>query len=68
MNNIREEYKKMAKKIKHEEVQEKNGTKLTNEGVIEDLEKQLKHYEGMLLKTQGALEVLKQIEQQNSKA
>ena len=65
MHNIREEYRQMAKKIKEEVKEEKNGTKLTNEKVIEDLKKQLQHYEGMLLKTQGALEVLQQMETQN---
>ena len=66
-NNIREEYKKMAKKIKHEEVKEQNGVKLTNAKAIEDLTAQVKNFEGMLLKAQGALEVLQQIESANNK-
>ena len=68
MHNIREEYKQMANKIKEEvKKEEKNGVKLTNAKAIEDLTAQIKNFEGMLLKAQGALEVLQQIESANNK-
>ena len=58
----------MATKIKEEvKKEETKNEKLTNEKAIEELKGQIKNFEGMLLKAQGALEVLQQIEAQNSK-
>ena len=60
-----DEYKAMAKSIKKEEaIKEKQ---LTNEVAIKDLKEQLNHYQNMILKTQGALEVLEQIEKAKAK-
>tara|TARA_R100001594_G_scaffold55921_2_gene89632 strand:+ start:3093 stop:3299 length:207 start_codon:yes stop_codon:yes gene_type:complete len=64
-NNIREEYKQMAKKIKEEVKKEGKKELITNAKAIEDLKAQIKHFEGLLLKAQGALEILEQIENQN---
>tara|TARA_R100000742_G_C4232452_1_gene53734 strand:+ start:66 stop:266 length:201 start_codon:yes stop_codon:yes gene_type:complete len=59
------EYKAMAKSIKKEEAVEER--QLTNEVAIKDLKEQLNHYQNMILKTQGALEVLEQIEKAKAK-
>ena len=41
--------------------------KMSNSEAIEDLQKQVVHYNQMLLKAQGALEVLQMIEQSSDK-
>ena len=41
--------------------------KMSNTEAIEDLQKQVVHYNQMLLKAQGALEVLQMIEQSSDK-
>ena len=41
--------------------------KMSNADAIEDLQKQVIHYNQMLLKAQGALEVLQMIEQSSDK-
>ena len=41
--------------------------KMTNAEAIEDLQKQVVHYNQMLLKAQGALEVLQMLEQSSDK-
>jgi len=41
--------------------------KMSNAEAIEDLQKQVIHYNQMLLKAQGALEVLQMIEQSSNK-
>ena len=41
--------------------------KMSNSEAIEDLQKQVVHYNQMLLKAQGALEVLQMLEQSSNK-
>ena len=41
--------------------------KMSNTEAIEDLQKQVVHYNQMLLKAQGALEVLQMLEQSSDK-
>ena len=55
----------MAEKIKEVEKKEAKKELITNATAIEDLKGQIKHFEGLLLKAQGALEILQQIENQN---
>ena len=52
-----------VKSIKKETVEAK---KISNAEAIKDLEKQVIHYNEMLLKAQGALEVLLMIEQSST--
>ena len=53
-----------VKAMKKETIEDK---KMSNAEAIEDLEKQVIHYNQMLLKAQGALEVLLMIEQSSDK-
>tara|TARA_R100000458_G_scaffold24392_1_gene22002 strand:+ start:29 stop:199 length:171 start_codon:yes stop_codon:yes gene_type:complete len=53
-----------VKAIKKETVEDK---KMSNAEAIEDLQKQVIHYNQMLLKAQGALEVLQMLEQSSDK-
>ena len=53
-----------VKAMKKETIEDK---KMSNAEAIVDLEKQVIHYNQMLLKAQGALEVLQMIEQSSDK-
>ena len=53
-----------VKAMKKETVEDK---KMSNAEAIEDLQKQVVHYNQMLLKAQGALEVLLMLEQSSDK-
>mgnify|MGYP003148287713 CR=1 FL=1 len=53
-----------VKAIKKEKVEDK---KMSNAEAIEDLQKQVIHFNQMLLKAQGALEVLQMLEQSSDK-
>ena len=53
-----------VKAIKKEKVEDK---KISNSEAIEDLHQQVIHYNQMLLKAQGALEVLQMLEQSSDK-
>jgi hypothetical protein len=53
-----------VKTMKKETVEDK---KMSNAEAIEDLQKQVVHYNQMLLKAQGALEVLQMLEQSSDK-
>ena len=53
-----------VKAMKKETVEDK---KMSNAEAIEDLQKQVIHYNQMLLKAQGALEVLLMLEQSSDK-
>ena len=55
----------MSKDVKKQEVKEK--VKPTNEEVLESLKIQLEQHKNMMLKAQGAIEILEQLQEGDSK-